>query len=154
MRLPGGRARGCPQSLNGRLPPIPSGTPPEYPGICWKAKAIIPGRLLTQHNRGTCNRSLETLGSGRQVPTLPIRVIAHPQARKANTTANSCVTKWCYAAAPALRPNHIYVNLTATFFFHRCAGSSPAYGWLMMELAYDQARTIEAGIGSGVGSGP
>src|SRR5687768_4166479 len=133
-----GRVHACPRSSNGRLPPVPPRTPPEYPGICWKAKAIIPGRLLRRHNRGTCNRSLETHGSGPQVPTPLIRVIAHPKARKANTTANSCVIKWCYAAAPALRPNRIYVNLTAIFFSHRCAGSSPAYGWLMMGLAYDQ----------------
>src|SRR5687768_1208156 len=145
MHLPDGRVRACPPSSNGRLPPVPPGTPPEYPGICWKTKIIIPGRLPRQHNRVTCNRSLETHGSGRQVPTPLIRVIAHPKALKANTTANSCVTKWFYAVGPALRPSRIYVHLTATFFFHRCAGSSPEYGWLMMELAYDQARTIEAG---------
>ncbi len=46
-----------------------------------------------------CARSTATAGSGRRRPTTPTPASTRPPARSASTTASSCPTRWCCAAA-------------------------------------------------------
>ena len=53
----------------------------------------------------TCSKCLATSGNGPAAPIRPIPVIAPRPARSANTTASSCATNTCCAAAPAPLPH-------------------------------------------------
>src|SRR3569833_23547 len=67
--------------------------------ISWRRASIGPtSRAATLAALRKCSAMH---GSGRVAPTRPIPVIAPPPARSANTTASSCATKWCCAAARA-----------------------------------------------------
>src|SRR5688500_8918319 len=155
MHSPDGPARDSPQSSNGRSPPPAR---PITPQTCWKAKPTILHPPLRQTLKQTLSqvysRSLGIHGNGPQARTWHIPVIARRRERKENTTANSCATRWCCAAARALHLNPTYGNLTAIFFFHKNGGSSRAYAWLMTEVYHDHMWAFESTIRLSPGSGP
>ncbi len=64
--------------------------------------------LLRQARSRLTGRSsfLAMCGSGRPADICRIRDTSPPRERWANTTANSCVTRWCCGEARALRPAH------------------------------------------------
>ena len=74
---------------------------------------------------GGCARCTATAGSGPRRPTTPTPASTRPRVRSASTTASSCPTRWCCAAAaPSPRPA-MRAPATATSSPTSRAGRSP-----------------------------
>ena len=86
-----------------------------------------------------CARCSATSGNGRRAPISPIRAFAPPPARSASTTASSCATRWCCAAAPRSRRPGMSARPIAISFRPRRAGRSPGCG-SRRTLMRDDAR--------------
>ena len=56
-------------------------------------------------------------GNGRAAPIRPIRAIARPRARSANTTASSWSIRWCCAAPRSRRPTAMRAPSYRNFFY-------------------------------------
>ncbi len=63
------------------------------------AAARRPRRPAADRAPVGCGRSTATAGSGRRRPTMPTPASTRPPAPSASTTASSCPTRWCCAAA-------------------------------------------------------
>src|SRR5271169_2040607 len=70
-------------------------------------------------------------GSGRRALTCRIRGFDRRREQSANTTANSCAIRWCFAAARARLRSRTSGTLIEISFLPMCAGSSWAFGWPM-----------------------
>src|SRR5208283_1375470 len=72
-----------------------------------------------------------TFGSGRAALIFLIPTSNRLWVRSANTTASSCATRWCCAAAPAQRRNPTFERLIAISSRPTRAGNLRASGWRM-----------------------
>src|SRR5690606_40197377 len=68
-------------------------------------------------------------GSGLPAVTHPIPAMHRQQAPSANTTANSCATRWCFAVVPASVIGRIYAPPIAIFSIPLTAGNFPGCVW-------------------------
>ena len=101
--------------------PRPSGSTPWSPRVRSmrrpRATSPTPRRSTRGRRaraRAACGRSTATAGSGRRRRTSLTRVSTRPQARSASTTASSCPTRWCCAAAARSRRRATRARPTAT----------------------------------------
>ncbi len=93
-----------------------------------RRRDVPPARGRARRPAG-CARSSATAGSGRRRPTTPTRASTRPRARSASTTASSCPTRWCCAAAAPSRPPATPARPTATSSRTPPAGRCPGCGW-------------------------
>ena len=114
-------------SLPNRSGKRPVGKRVRYPGML----TLPCTRALLETLTGWC-RCLVVCGSGRVRVMRPIQDTARQKAPSANTTASSCVTSWCCAAAPVLRRPDMPVRVIAISSIPKTSGSSQAFAWLMI----------------------
>src|SRR5215831_17994500 len=105
MHLRAGRALDCPASLSGRWLRRKSKiilsrkNQDSLKEIFSNPDRSIPGLRPPPQSHNRCN-FLATSGNGRPAATCLIRDSSRQAELWVNTTENSCVTRWFYAAAP------------------------------------------------------
>ncbi len=88
--------------------------------LCRKTVSFIRGLRAG----AACGSSSAMFGSGPRVLTSAIPDFSRRRAWSANTTENSCATRWCCAADPAPRRRATFAPAIAIFFLRTRAGNS------------------------------